>query len=60
MQKTESFNISLGKVNDVANAINDELKNSTNLTSVLTNVYNTHGLNIEVSGKNANELSKYL
>jgi hypothetical protein len=56
----QCFNISLGKVNDVANAINDELKNNTNLTSVLTNVYNTHGLNIEVSGKNANELNKYL
>jgi hypothetical protein len=54
------FNISLSKVNDVANALNNEIKSGTSLTSVLNIVYNTHGLNIEVSGKNANELNKYL
>lgn len=54
------FNISLSKVNDVTTAINNEIKKGTLLTSVLKNVYNAHGLNIEVSGKNANELDKYL
>jgi ferritin-like protein len=56
----QSFNVSLSKVNEVANAINTEIKNGTELTSVLKNVYNIHGLNIEVRGKNKDELAKYI
>ena len=54
------FNISLEPFTRVVHSINDEIGRGTNLTMVLKNVYNTHGLSISITGKHANELGKYL
>jgi len=57
---SQCFNISLSMLNIVATAINTELKNNTPMQDVLKNVYNLHGLNIEVKGKNQDVLKEYV
>jgi hypothetical protein len=57
---SQCFNVSLSMINIVATAIDTELENSTPLSDVLKNVYNLHGLNIEVKGKNQDVLKDYV